>query len=115
MFGPWVLVAQKGKPSRNTSKVASPDAKIGSSFHSPIKPLDPISLVADSQPLGFRSSSDKARSSVMGANRTSTIPEKIKPKPKSMKGISNTRGQELKKTSQGQTKPRATRQKTYPE
>lgn len=51
----------------------------------------------------------------MGANRTSTIPEKIKPKPKSMKGKSNTRGQELKKTSQGQTKPRATRQKTYPE
>lgn len=75
-----MLVAQKGKPSRNTSKVASPDAKIGSFFHSPIKPLDPISPVANSQPLGFRSSSDKARSSVMGANRTSTIPEKIKVK-----------------------------------
>lgn len=104
-FGPWVLVARKGKTSRKMAKDVSLVAIFGSPFQSLIKPTNPLSpqlgsfTANGSQFLGIQNLSKNIGSSVMGADRTITYSDKTKSKTKTAKGKGFVHSQNSKKTS----------------
>ena len=121
-FGPWVLVAQKRKPSRNASKKIRPEANSGHPSQSPTKPIRSLSppsrifLAEFDQNVGIRCNSD-----VFGVSANyvdCTVAESEWSKSKSMPFTSKVKksvsSQKWKK-SQDQLGQKATRQKGTPE
>nr|POE98329.1 hypothetical protein CFP56_72895 [Quercus suber] len=67
-FGPWVLVARKGKPSRQMIKEVRLEANFGSPFQSPIKPFNSLSSQTEPFPANGTSLNNKASSSAIAVD-----------------------------------------------